>query len=280
MPRAGCACGSGMPAEPGRSALGGRRRPVAARRGRATRSARRRVRVGVLLACALVLPAVLPQLAQARCITRLPVAVSLPDGRHAATYTSQIRVRVTPRGGRRIRNLRVELYTFSGRRMAASPRRRLIRGSATLTMRLASLFSPMQVGAYTLVVKGEPNRSRSCGPKETTRLMRFRACRETLPVTFPRLPGGVAADYQGFLSVAIRSRGAVIGDVESAIYGFDGSLLGRAPALPALFGESTLHHELARPLGAGQYTVVVEGLSDDQPRACGRKRAQATMTFG
>jgi hypothetical protein len=216
--------------------------------------------------------------ARAGCITRLPIKVSLPDGPYALAYTKHVRVRVEPRGPR-IRNLRGELYSFSGRRMGISPPRRAVRRVATLKLRLERIFRPLQPGGYTLVLTGEPNVSRSCGPKQATRVLRVRACQTALPVTFPRLPGGLAADYGAFLSVPVRSDGGVIRDVHSSVFGFDGSLLGRAPALAALFGEQTFDHRLLAALRPGSYTVVVDGLIDEQPRACGRKRAQATMTF-
>lgn len=225
------------------------------------------------LACAIA-----PPTAGARCITRLAVKVTLPDGPYAVAYTNRLRVRVHPRGVR-IRRLRAELYTFSGERMGVSPYRRAARFVATLDVRLGRIFRPIQVGGYTLVLTGEPNASRSCGPKQTFRVLRMRACRTRLPVSFPQLPGGRAGDYGEWLSVPVRSDGRVIRDVRSAVYGFDGALLGRASNLLALFGEKLLDHRLVRPLAPGSYTVVVEGWIGEQPRACGPKRAQATMTF-
>ena len=235
-------------------------------------------RAALVAGCALLALALAPQAAHARCVTRLPVKVSLPDGLYAVAYTKQLRVRVNPRGVR-IRNLRAELYTFSGRLMGVSPRRRSARVVATLKVRLKRLFRPLQVGGYTLVLTGEPNASRSCGPKQAFRVLRMRACRNTLPITFPFLPGGRAVDYRDYLSVPVRSNGQVIRDLHSTVFGFDGSLLGRAPDLLALFGERSLDHRLAHPLRPGGYTLVVEGWIDEQPRACGPKRAQATMTF-
>jgi hypothetical protein len=234
----------------------------------------------VLAACVLALAmlALATPAAQAGCTTRLPVNVSLPDGLYALAYTKHLRVRVAAHGSP-IRNLRAELYTFSGRRMGVSRARRRVRRAATLELRLERIFRPLQAGAYTLVVTGEPNASRSCGPKQVTRLLRLSGCKTTLPMTFPRLPGGRAADYGHFLSVPARSDGGVISDVRSSVFGFDGSLLGRASTLGALFGEKVLDHRLLAPLQPGSYTVVVEGFIDEQPRACGRQRAQATMTF-
>jgi hypothetical protein len=232
----------------------------------------------VLLAGAVMFLGLAPPAAQAGCITRLPVRISLPDGPYAIAYAKQIRVSVTSRGPR-IRRLRAELYTFGGQRVAASRPRRAVRGPTTLKLLLGRIYRPLQLGSFTLVLTGEPNASRSCGPKQASRVLRFRACRDTLPVSFPDTPGGRASDYGGFLSVPIRSEGAVIRDLRSAVYGFDGSLLGRAPNLLALFGQQTLDHKLDAPLQPGSYTVIAEGLIADQPRACGRKASQATMTF-
>lgn len=229
-----------------------------------------------MLAAAIVLAA--PQAAQAGCITRLAVKVSLPDGPYAAAYTKQIRVRVSPRGPR-IANLRAVLYTFSGQHLGASRQRPAVRATATLTVRLQRIVRPLQAGAFTLVLTGEPNRDRSCGPKQATRILRFRACADKLAVTFPNLPAGRASDYGGFLSVAIRSSGPLIRDLRSSVYGFDGSLMGAAPNLAALFGQQTLHHELFGPLPAGRYNVIADGLIGDQPRSCPRAKAQATMIF-
>ncbi len=251
------------------------RRP--SRAGSWTRPAARAVAAvgGALLLAALAAPAAS---AQSGCVTTLAVRVTLPDGPYAAAYTKDIRVRVDS-GARRIRNVRADLFTFGGRRMGSSEARRAVRGSATLTVRLGRDFKPMQVGGFTLVLTGEPNAGRSCGPKQTTRVLKFRGCRDTLPIAFPDAPGGNAADYEGYLSVPVRSRGPLIRDLTSSVYGFDGALLGHADDLPALFGEWTLAHKLLRALTPGRYTVIVEGLIDDQPRSCGRKRAEATMTF-
>jgi len=243
-------------------------------------SRRRPAAAAAVLTIALAIAAAPPTAPAATgCITALPVRITLPDGPFAAAYVKDVRVRVDS-GARRIRNVRAELFTFSGRRMGASGRpRAAVRGAGTLTLRLERDFAPMQVGGFTLVVRGEPNASRSCGPKATTRVLQLRGCRETLPVSFPHEPGGDAADYEGYLSVPVRSRGPLIRDLTSSVYGFDGALLGHADAPPVLFGEMTLDHALLRPLTPGRYTVVVEGLLDEQPRSCGRKRAHATMTF-
>jgi hypothetical protein len=230
-----------------------------------------------LLAGALLLAAGAPQAAGAACLTRLPVRVSLPDGNYAATYTKQVRVRIAPEGAR-IGNLQVSLYTFSGRRMGISKARRAARSAVTLTLPLDRVFRPLQIGGFTLVVTGEPNLDPSCGPKKATRVLRFRDCRDKLPVTFPKKPGGKAADYEGYLSVPIRSDGPLIRELTSTIYSFDGRLVGRS-TLAALFGQQTLDHVLLAPLAPGGYNIIVEGLIDDQPSSCGRKTAQATMTF-
>lgn len=238
----------------------------------------RELRVVPALALVLLALGVLaPASAQAACGSRLPVRVSLPDGPYAATYAKQVRVRVNPQDGA-IRDLRAYLYTFAGRRMGVSKQHRLVQSVSTLKLALEPVFRPLQVGGFTLVVTGEPGGA-GCGLLKATRVLKFVDCKTTLPVSFPKLPGGLAADYQGYLSVPIRSDGPLIRDVTSEVYGFDGQLLGRAPDLPSLFGEQTLDHALVRPLQPGRYNVIVEGLIDDQPRSCGRKSAQATMTF-
>jgi hypothetical protein len=217
-----------------------------------------------------------PAAASAACPSKLPVRVALPDGPYAAGYTKDVRVTVDA-GARGIANLRGELYTFSGQRLGAGRARRWAAGTVTLSLRLARDYRPLQAGGFTLVLKGDPRGA--CGEREATRVLRFRACRETLPLRFGPLPGGVAADYGGWLSVPVRAGGNVMRNVTSAVYGFDGTLLGRAARLPALFGGHTLDHKLRHPLTPGSYTVVVEGLVAEQPAACGRKRAQATLTF-
>jgi hypothetical protein len=245
-------------------------------RGRTPGALRART-VVALLAGSLLLAVVAPQAAGAACLTKLPVRVSLPDGNYAATYSKQVRVKIVPEGTR-IGNLQVSLYTFSGRRMGISKARRAVRSGVTLSLPLDRIFRPLQIGGFTLVITGEPNLDRSCGPKKATRVLRFRDCKETLPVTFPKKPSGNAADYEGYLSVPIRSDGPLIRDLTSTIYSFDGSLVGRS-TLSALFGQQTLDHVLLAPLAPGGYNIIVEGLIDDQPSSCGRKTAQATMTF-
>jgi hypothetical protein len=245
-------------------------------RGRTPGAIRART-VVALLAGSLLLAAGAPQAAGAACLTRLPVRVSLPDGSYAATYSKQVRVKIVPEGAR-IGNLQVSLYTFSGRRMGISKARRAVRSAVTLSLPLDRVFRPLQIGGFTLVITGEPNLDRSCGPKQATRVLRFRDCKDTLPVTFPKKPGGKASDYEGYLSVPIRSDGPLIRDLTSTIYSFDGSLVGRS-TLSALFGQQTLDHVLLAPLAPGGYNVIVEGLIDDQPSSCGRKSARTTMTF-
>jgi len=241
---------------------------------------RPRLRAAAALTAAWLLAVLAPQaaVAEAGCITTLPVRVTLPDGLVAAAYEKDIRVRLDS-GGLRIRNVRAELYTFSGREMGVSDVRRAMHGPATLTLRLDRDFAPMQVGGFTLLLKGEPNASRSCGPKHTTRVVKFRGCRETLPIAFPDPPGGSAADYEQYLSVRVRSKGPLIRGLRSWVYSFEGLLLGDTGSLRTLFGEATLDHKLRGALTPGGYTMIVEGRLDEQPPACGRTRAQVTMTF-
>ena len=85
-----------------------------------------RLALAAVLAAAVMLGLAAP--ARAGCITRLPARVTLPDGPYAAAYTRRIDVRVEPRG-RRVTNLRAELYTFTGQRLAVSATRRAARGA-------------------------------------------------------------------------------------------------------------------------------------------------------
>lgn len=227
---------------------------------------------GALLAASLAPP---PAEAAGRCITRLPVTVSLPSS-FAAAYTKRtFDVRVSTRGPV-IRQLKVELYTFGGTRLAVGRRREALRGSGSVRMSLR--FAPMQIGRYTLVATGEPNRSRSCGPKKYVRVQRFRSCINRLPIRYALVPGGIAADYGNFLSFRIATEGPLIRDLVASVYSFDGRLFGRE-RLSALFGEAPLDVELNRPLEPGGYALRVEGRIE-QPASCGPKLSDRTVQFG
>jgi len=237
---------------------------------------RRRARLTVAVAlAATIVPAAAPAPAQAAgCITRLPVRVTLPSF-FAASYVRSIPVTVTTMGPP-IRFLRVGLYTFGGARIAEGVARTTLRGTTRLFMPLR--FGPMQAGRFTLVATGEPNLSRSCGPKKYIRVQSFRDCINTLPVVFPRLPGGVAADYGEYLSVPVQAAGPLIRGMEMNVYSFAGELYGSG-RMSVLFGASTMHMRLTRPLDPGSYTIIMEG-TIAQPLSCGPKTVQRFLHFG
>lgn len=219
--------------------------------------------------------ALAPGNAEARasgCVTRLPAAVQLSSD-YAAVFRHSVHLRVHTRGPR-LRRTYASLYTFSGELIARS-RKLNVRSSRLLRLRLR--HGPMQPGRFTLVVTGEPNRSRSCGPKTYTRVLTFRACSPRLPVIFPEPPGGRASEHADTLSVAVRTTGPFLRDLRSSIYSFDGRLLGRA-SLGSLFGEAVLDHPLSEPLTPGSYTVLVDA-EGGQPAVCGLQRATQVLEF-
>ena len=175
-----------------------------------------------------------------------------------------------------IRNLRADLYTFSGRRMGVSDARRAVRGVGDADACASGATSGrMQVGGFTLVLTGEPNASRSCGPKQTTRVVKFRGCRDdAADRRSPARRGGDAADYESYLSVPVRSTGPLIRDLTQL--GLRLRRLAARPARRACRRCSARRRSTTRCCGRltpGSYTVIVEGLLDEQPRSCGRKRA-------
>ncbi|HVA19590.1 MAG TPA: hypothetical protein VMU55_05410, partial [Solirubrobacteraceae bacterium] len=137
---------------------------------------------------------------------------------------------------------------------------------------------PLQPGAYTLYAEGAPNADASCGPKHSSRVLRFRACSASLPVLFGQPPGGSAADYEGFLSVTLGSRGPLIRELNISLSNFAGDLFG-STRLPVLFGTVTVDIRLTRPLAPGGYTITVSGSISSQPRPCERPSAHQTLTF-
>lgn len=216
-----------------------------------------------------------PGIAQARgggCITRLPAAVTLASD-YAAVHRHSVHLRVHTRGPK-LRRTYASLYAFSGELIARS-RKLNVRSSRLLRLRLR--HGPMQPGNFTLVVTGEPNGRRSCGPKTYTRVLSFRACSPRLPVVFPEPPGGRASGYADTLSVAVRTTGPFLRDVRSSVYTFDGRLVGRA-SVGVLFGEAMLDHQLNEPLAAGSYTVLVDA-EGGQPPECGLQRATQVLEF-
>jgi hypothetical protein len=206
------------------------------------------------------------------CITRLPVTVTVPS-HFAIAYKRVVPVTMTSRGPL-IRHLRVLLYTFSGDLLGSATRRSLS-GSAVVRLRLRYRLQP---GEFTLYSEGEPNADPSCGPKHDSRVLRFRDCITRLPVTFPEPPSGIAADYGGYLSFPLSSRGPLIRRLEVTVYSFSGRFFGAA-RLPVLFGTENVNVPLRRTLTAGDYAIVARGWIAAQPRSCGPKHAEQTLTF-
>ena len=225
-----------------------------------------------MLVAALAAAAV-PDSSEARGCRKLPVkakVLSKYSENYALQYTDELPVYVETRGPT-IRNAQIQLYTFEGFRLGRS--RKLgdfgvgIKGKAKLRF-------PMQAGRYTLVVKGTVA---GCGELQVAKVVRFRDCRETLPIKFPDRPAGNAADYGGFLSVELETRGPAIRNLVGRVYSFDGEFFGKG-SLSVLFGTAFLHNRLRKPLQAGGYSFVVEGRID-QPRECGTKSKSTTLKF-
>lgn len=210
--------------------------------------------------------------ARAACLTRLPIVVTVPS-RFTIHYKRMLPVRVTSRVPR-IRHLRISLYTFSGDLLGRGTRPSLS-GSGVVRLRLRYRLEP---GEYTIYSEGEPNRDRSCGPKSRSRVVRFRGCITTLPVSFPNPPGGTAADYGRFLSFQVSSRGPLLRRLRIFVSDAEGGLIGSARR-KVLFGTVTVDVPLRRALLPGLYTITVRGLVDSQPRSCGSKHAQQDLAF-
>jgi hypothetical protein len=233
----------------------------------------RRLLVGLLIAAGLSALASPPQ-AHAGCITRLPVRATLPS-LYSGFYYRILPLRVS-RVGPPLRRVRAALYTFRGLRVAEGFARGTVFSTRIVLMYLK--FGPrMQSGPYTLYIEGEPNADSSCGPKHFSRVQSFRPCPTRLPVTFPDAPGGFAADYDGYLSVAATPLGALITNLDMTAYDAAGQLVGEARK-SILFGESTFDMPLTQPLHPGPYTVYLEG-TQSGVGSCGPKTSQVTLSF-
>lgn len=232
-------------------------------------------------ALALALLAAAPAAEAARahtagCITELPVHHRFGSAYSATYKRSLMHVRLRSHGPR-IRNVKAELYTFGGDLIAQSKiDKKGFRYTKLLKMKLR--FGGMQAGKYTLVVTGEPNRSRSCGPKKYIQVVEFGNCPEHLPIDFPNPPGGNAADYEDFLTISLRPKLGVMKGVLVEVYSFGGALFARG-SLKALFGTAQLNLKLRHKLENGGYTIVVSA-AGALPKACGEKTAQKVLTFG
>lgn len=213
-----------------------------------------------------------PIFARMACITRLPVIATVPSP-FAAAYRRVLPITMTSHAAA-IRHLRVSLYTFDGDLLGRSIRRSLLH-SAVVRVKLRYGLQP---GAYTLYAEGEPNADPSCGPKHSSRVLRFKACAASLPVLFGQPPGGSAADYEGFVSFTLGSRGALIRALNVSLTNFAGELFG-STRLPVLFGAVTVNIPLTRQLVPGGYTITVSGSIPSQPPACEGPSAEQVLTF-
>ena len=214
--------------------------------------------------------------AQARdCDGSLPAkakVLSRFNDRYALQYKDELPVYVETKGPR-INDVVVQIYTFDGFKLGES--KELGDFDIGIKGKVALRF-PIQAGKYTVVVTGTV--AGCSGYQQVFKIARFKACRTKLPLAFPGRPGGNAADYGGFLSVPVRTRGPAIRNLKGTLYSFEGARFGKG-SLDVLFGSAVIDSELTRRLEPGGYTLVVSGLID-QPRECGRKTAQTTMQFG
>jgi hypothetical protein len=226
--------------------------------------------IGALAAAASLAGA--PGAARAGCITKLPVTSALNSG-FAASYHRKLPVRIYTRGPR-VRNVSAALFTFKGLRLGTSQRYAELGSSRILRIRLRY---GLQVGRFTLVVTGEPNDDPTCGPKKFTQALRFFPCYESLPITFPRPPGGRASDYSDTLSVSLATKGPVIRNIHGSLSDFAGTGFG-AGNLPILFGEAPIDLHLTQALAPGSYSVFLTG-TIDQPKVCGPKNGKLVLTF-
>ncbi len=247
-------------------------RPVIVRRA----THRRELRTPLAASLAVVLAGVAllatPGAAQAACITRLPVSYTLKS-RFAQAYGRVIAIAVSSRVPA-IRNLRLTLYTFAGDLLGRGYRR-VLSGNGAVRVKLRFGLQP---GAYTLYAQGEPNADPSCGAKHASSVIRFVGCTTSLPVRFPMPPGGPAADYGGYLSFAIASRGPLMRALNVSVSSFAGEAFGTT-SVAELFGSVTVNVPLAQALRPGDYTIKVEGWIASQPRSCGPKHAEQALSF-
>lgn len=211
--------------------------------------------------------------AQARCITRLPVEYSFPSD-FAGSFERRLPITIATKGPP-IRNLEAKLYTFGGALLGQTRRTSTLTSSRRLTMRLRY---PLQPGRFTLTLFGEPNRSRSCGPKHLFRTVRFRDCPTQLPIDFPTLPQGRATDYGSALSVPLKARSDVLRGLSISLSDFSGNELDRRE-FGVLFGTRRADFQLSDPLAPGSYTVFVSGVVANQPASCGQKTAKTILEF-
>lgn len=196
----------------------------------------------------------------------------------ASQYKRKMRIQVFNRTGNVVK-WHAELYTFSGFKLGRSKNERNMRWGDKTAIKLKQ---SMQPGPYTVVLKGTIYR---CGDSETSDTVRVRGCLNRLPIKFPVKPQGKAEDYNagGYVSVGIKPKPewSPITDIKSTLSDANGTVYGTAE-LPRgsrkLIGRQFLNHELKRNLGAGEYSVHVEG-KVPQPRSCGDKTKTAVLKF-
>jgi len=218
-----------------------------------------------------------PASAEARCGERLAAkynVVSRFPKLYASQYEKRMKVSVTTHHGPLV-EWQVQLYTFQGKLLGESKRKSTL--NSTKSARLKLKYG-IQAGKFTLVVKGFP---RGCHSESvTSSVVRFVDCTNFLPVKFPDTPGGIAGDYEAFLSVPIETRGgALIRNVESRVFSSDNEFFGRSiDDYKVVFGRVTMNNRLIKPLRPGSYTMEVSGRVD-QPKRCGDKTASVDMEF-
>ena len=211
-----------------------------------------------------------PELANAGCrgVNGSVEVVSRYPKAFATQYKKKLKIAVYNRTGN-VKKWHLKLYTYSGYKLGSSKEKKWLTWGNKASIRLRQAMQP---GGYTVVLKGEIP---GCGSSETSDSVRLRGCLNKLPVKFPGKPTGKAADYNsgGYVSVPIepRSDWAPIKKITSTLTDANGTIYGRAE-LPRgsrkLIGKQFLNHELTRNLGAGEYSVFVEGKAP-QPRSCG-----------
>jgi hypothetical protein len=218
-----------------------------------------------------------PDTAEARCGERLAAKYRVRSRYpklYASQYRKKVRVNVTTHHGPLV-EWQVQLYTFQGKLLGQTKRKRALNHSKTVKVKLKF---PIQPGKFTMVIKGFP---RGCHVEsQMADVVRFSDCTNRLPVKFPNRPGGAAADYEGFLSVPIESRnGALIKNPETEVYSSSGEFFGRdIDGYKRLFGRLTFNNKLTKSLRPGEYTVRLYGRLD-QPRECGSQTAETTLKF-
>lgn len=107
--------------------------------------------------------------ASRRYSTRLPLSVlQRPTGK-ARDYEGFLSIPVAPTDGP-ITDVFAAVYTFDGRRVGSTTVRRLS-GRRQLDLRLRERLRPR---GYTVVITGQPDEDRYCGPKRRELVLRFR----------------------------------------------------------------------------------------------------------